>query len=230
MTAWRVAKSLDKLLAEVNARFPNRPKGSDGDIGDADHSSRDSDHNPWVDDPASPVNVVTARDFTEGTAPGVPEIADFIVNTLVRRKDKRVKYLICDGRIWRSYDKPGIPAWTSVPYSGVNAHTKHCHVSVLADKALYDSTAGWGIYPPPKPPPYRYTHLPLKLGARNVDVAHMQKRLIALHFLAPKNQAGKSNVDGDFGRLTLAALKAWEKAKRRTVNGVLDAADARVLG
>lgn len=147
--SYRRAKSLDKLVAEVNARFPKRSKASDGWIGDPDHQSRESDHNAWVDDPATAANVVTAQDITEDDAPGVAEIADFVVATLVRRKDKRVKYLICDGRIWRSYDKPGIPAWTPAPYSGTNAHTKHCHVSVKPDKALYDSTAGWGIYPPP---------------------------------------------------------------------------------
>jgi hypothetical protein len=144
---YRCAKSLDKLLAEVNARFPPRSKASDGWIGDAAHATRDSDHNPWVKD--GTVGVVTARDFTEDDAPGVPEIADLIVSTLVRRKDKRVKYVIHEGRIWRSYDKPGIPAWHPAPYTGTNSHTKHVHVSVLPTKALYDSTAGWGIYPAP---------------------------------------------------------------------------------
>ena len=52
MVEWRMAKSLDALLAKVNALSPNRNKTSDGGIGDAEHASRGSDHNPWVTDGA----------------------------------------------------------------------------------------------------------------------------------------------------------------------------------
>jgi hypothetical protein len=43
---WRVAKSLDRLLAQVNRLASDRSKASDGAIGDAKHQSRESDHNP----------------------------------------------------------------------------------------------------------------------------------------------------------------------------------------
>lgn len=77
--------------------------------------------------------------------------------------------------------------------------------------------------------PFRYTRLPLRFGDRSVDVKHMQQRLIALRFLAARDTSGRSNADEVFGRTTLAALKAWEKATGRPVNGVFDLADARVL-
>ena len=40
-TAWRIAKSLDTLLAQLNALAPHRSKLSDGSIGDAAHATRD---------------------------------------------------------------------------------------------------------------------------------------------------------------------------------------------
>lgn len=135
---WRLAESLDALRDEVNARWPNRSKVSDGTIGDAAHASRDSDHNPWVKDGTT--GVVTAMDVTDDG-----NIAEVIVATLVKRRDPRVKYLIHNRQIWRSYDKPGIPAWTPAPYTGDNPHLKHVHVSVNSDKADYDSRAPWGI-------------------------------------------------------------------------------------
>ncbi len=148
----RPAKSIAALRAEVDARFPHRSKASDGMLGDADHATRDSDHNPWVRD--GKVGVVTAVDITEDSAPGVPEIADLIVATLIEGRDARVKYLIHEGLIWRSYDKVLgsrlINAWQPAPYAGPNGHFHHCHVSVWDSKALYDSTAPWGIWPAPK--------------------------------------------------------------------------------
>lgn len=141
--SWRLAKALDELRAEVDERWPNRSRVSDGTIGDAEHATRDSDHNPWVKD-ARGEGVVTAIDIT-GSDADRPDIADFIVHTIIRRRDKRVKYVIHDRQIWRSYNKPGIPAWTPAPYMGKNAHLKHVHVSVKPEPAAYDSTVHWGV-------------------------------------------------------------------------------------
>jgi hypothetical protein len=44
--SWRLAKALEELRGEVNARWPNRDKSSDGSIGDTSHAARKSDHNP----------------------------------------------------------------------------------------------------------------------------------------------------------------------------------------
>lgn len=143
--AWRVARALDVLLAEINAMAPNRSKVSDGSIGDAAHSARFSDHNP------NAAGVVCARDFTHDPAHGcdAPTIAEFI-RERGKAGDRRVKYVISNARIasgeFSAADRVrGRRAWEWWPYSGINAHRHHVHVSVSAEKRYYDSTAPWGV-------------------------------------------------------------------------------------
>ncbi|MCY1042019.1 peptidoglycan-binding protein [Corallococcus sp. bb12-1] len=139
---YRLASSLNQLRNELNLCAPSRSKSSDGWIGDAAHASRESDHNPWVKDAGT--GIVTACDFTHDPAHGA-DMNDFVAH-LVRRRDLRIKYIIWNQRIWRSYkSKSDAPSWASQAYSGKNRHTKHAHVSVSAKKELYDSTASWGI-------------------------------------------------------------------------------------
>lgn len=138
---WRMAKSLDVLLATVNAEFPGRSKASDGGIGNAEHASRDSDHNPWVMD--GKTGVVTARDFTNDPAHGL--VSESLAEALRASRDPRIKYIISNRKIAASYPAGGKPAWAWRPYSGANAHNHHCHLSVHPEKALYDSTAPWAL-------------------------------------------------------------------------------------
>lgn len=43
---WRLSKGLERLRAQVNDKWPNRRKDSDGSVGDTSHAARPSDHNP----------------------------------------------------------------------------------------------------------------------------------------------------------------------------------------
>ena len=146
--AWRLALALAQLREELDAAAPARSRASDGTIGDAAHASRDSDHNPWVTDRG--VGVVTAIDLTDDDAHGadMAKLADH----LLRKRDPRIKYLIHNARIASSYPTSSTPAWTWRPYSGVNAHRKHLHVSVQPEHALYDSRAGWDVKAALRPP------------------------------------------------------------------------------
>lgn len=145
--AWRVARSLDKLLAQINAYARNRSKISDGSIGDANHSSRVSDHNP------DPRGIVHARDFTHSPSRGFD--AHAFVRRLGKAGDRRIKYLISN----RQISNPSIGAGRWRPYSGINAHTQHAHVSVVYS-SLEDNTANWPglgtsanvVTTPPAPP------------------------------------------------------------------------------
>lgn len=133
-------KGLDVLLEEINSIAPGRSKASDGWIGDAAHQNRDSDHNPETI-PGNPPEQVDARDFTHDPAHG----ADMgkISEKLRKSKDRRIKYVIFNRRIFSSYAVNGYPAWTWRPYSGDDPHTGHMHISVVDNP--HDLTTPWGI-------------------------------------------------------------------------------------
>lgn len=138
MAAWIVAESLDKLLDQLNALAPNRSKASDGSIGDAAHATRDSDHNPWVVLAGQPL--VTARDFTHDPGGGL-DCAQ-LRDALLRSRDPRIKYLIFNRQI--TSGATGSSPWVSRAYSGANPHTKHLHLSVVADRRCR-ATNAWDL-------------------------------------------------------------------------------------
>lgn len=133
MPSWRVAKSLETLRRQVNDMAPGRSTASDGTIGDQSHQIRNSDHNPNAD------NVVTALDITHDPAHGVD--AGAMAEMLRLSQDPRIKYIISNKRIASSKVQP----WVWRPYNGADAHTKHFHVSVMADPKLYDDTRPWAL-------------------------------------------------------------------------------------
>lgn len=139
-----MAKSLDQLLAEINASAPNRSKVSDGSIGDENHQSTDSDHNPWCHG-----WVVTARDFTHDPNGGFDSYAyaewqrqrcrgDILLNG---QREIRVKYIISNRRIASPTQN-----WVWRTYTGSNPHDHHVHVSVdcTPEGGYMDSVTPWG--------------------------------------------------------------------------------------
>jgi lysozyme family protein len=138
---WRVAAALKQLRAQADAAFPHRDKANDGTIGDAAHQSRASDHNPWVTDGGS--GVVTAIDITND--PGHGCAAERIVEALRASRDRRIKYLIWNRRIANASAIGAVAPWTWRAYTGPSPHDHHFHLSVKADKALYDDDTPWSI-------------------------------------------------------------------------------------
>lgn len=181
MADWRVAKSLDKLLAQINEKYPGRSKDSDGSIGNAEHKTHDSDHNAWVMD--GDMGVVTARDYTHDPAHGFNSYA--FADHLIEVRDPRIKYVISNRRIAgnEGYAKRNhAVAWQWAHYGGKNAHDHHVHVSVESTKPLYDSVADWNVDAPagPLPPvipgtkPRRPT---IRRGMFGPDVAYLKRML-----------------------------------------------------
>lgn len=111
-----LAASLAKLRDEVNTRWPNRSKVSDGWIGDTAHQARKSDHNPDWTAPGNRRGVVRALDIT---TKGID------VDLLLKHttNDSRVAYVIYNRRIY-THSR----GWYR--YTGSNPHTGHVHVSI----------------------------------------------------------------------------------------------------
>lgn len=133
--SWHLAPSLARLRDEVNAKWPNRSKASDGTIGDAAHSSRTSDHNP------NSRRSVNAIDIT---AKGIS------TDTLIAaaKKHPSVRYIIFNRRIMNR----DIGNFRSRPYSGSNPHTQHVHISLYQRRSAEDDTRSWGLGKPSSSP------------------------------------------------------------------------------
>ena len=132
---WKLAPALAKLIAETNAKWPNRSKAFDGTIGDAAHQKRDSEHNPDEN------GIVLAADITLGGT-NRAEFLDAVIG------DPRVHYVINKDKIYsRSYN------WAARPYKGANRHTGYAHVSLrnrvsesasaATVKAAANDTSSW---------------------------------------------------------------------------------------
>lgn len=137
MATWRVARSLDVLLEQIDAAAPRRSKASDGSIGDPAHHARRSDHNP------DERGVVRARDLTHDPAGGFD--AHAFAERLRQARDPRISYVISNGRWFKAY---GPTPWTWQPYTGPSPHSQHVHVSVVAGIGADESTPWAGVTAP----------------------------------------------------------------------------------
>lgn len=140
--SWVADLGVLKLRNQVDAAAPGRKKDSDGIVGDLSHQARTSDHNPEHPPPSgNPDNQVDALDLTHDPAHG----ADMGVVTEAIRlsRDRRVRYVIFNRRIFSSYASNGRKAWEWGPYDGSDPHDKHAHVSVNDEH--HDETQDWKI-------------------------------------------------------------------------------------
>jgi hypothetical protein len=205
--AWRLARALETLRAQVNLRFPARSKQSDGSIGNAEHSSRESDHNP------NGAGVVCAIDITHDPEGGVDSYA--LAETLLKNQDPRLAYVISNRRIGSGPAGPSPGVWRA--YSGKNPHDHHCHVSVRQDASKYDNAQTWdidGIAAPAPDAVASYVAPPptLRKGDKGNQVQTMQGRLNA--------HGDNIKVDGDFGPMTMNALILFQKRMGLVTDGI----------
>jgi murein L,D-transpeptidase YcbB/YkuD len=165
---WRLAHGLEQLRRQVNVRWPNRSKESDGSIGNAEHSARESDHNPDTD------GVVKAIDITHDPLHGFDSYA--FADMLLKNQDSRIKYVISNRRIGSG--DAGPQPWIWRKYTGANPHDHHCHISIKKDAAHFDSDADWKIegtaIPDPSfiPPPSLVV-----IGTTGANVEKLQTKL-----------------------------------------------------
>lgn len=127
-------------LAEATQLHPQRSKASDGVCASPDHHNQN---------PNSDHETGDAWDLTHDPVNGCD--VDALFALLVHRRDPRIKYLIRNRQMLRSYDKPGIPAWTWSTYTGSNPHKKHGHCSILP--GTRDIVVAWFTPYPDDPDP-----------------------------------------------------------------------------
>lgn len=135
MPKTQVAPSCKAVLTQANELFPGRSKATDGLIGDADHRTRDSDHNPNAN------GWVHAADLTHDPAHGID--AHAWIRAVAARRDPRVKYLISNREICYSTPVNGRAAWEWQPYKRKNPHISHVHVSIHHTDEARNDTSSW---------------------------------------------------------------------------------------
>lgn len=205
MPNWYLAKSLVQLREQVNQRWPDRDKASDGSVGDTSHQARKSksDHNPNGAGAVRAIDIDADLSSTENVG--------LLAAALQRSKDPRIKYLIWNSHITLTGD---VTKWK--PYTGANAHKHHLHVSVVNSASLYDDSKPWNLdFTAPTVIPA--TPRLLEFGAVGEDVRQLQAAL-------------KVKVDGSFGPNTLAAVKGFQLANGLRPDGMVGANTRAALG
>jgi hypothetical protein len=175
-----LAPSLDQLRDEINARWPNRDRTSDGWIGDAAHSATTSDHNP------NSRGSVNAMDIDED---GVDMAAIFAAV----KQHPSSRYWIYEGKLYHR-----LRGWKPETYYGDNKHTKHGHLSIDQTAAAEQDTRSWGLNTTTGG-----IMLP-KYGDKGPEVRYWQRVLIAAGESLPKYGA-----DGSYGGEMKAAVLSW---------------------
>lgn len=210
---WRVARSLEVLLAQFDAASPGRSRASDGAIGNAAHVAEgwtNSDHNPWY--PLPNGGIVTARDFTHDPAHGMDIAA--IADQLAASRDPRIKYVIANRRILDS--RAGNNPWRWMPYSGPSPHTEHVHLSVMNNPSC-DDLRPWRLplfhnVPAPTPTPGGF--LMALTDAEQVEILAGIRALKPGMVLPARSVNCRTSKDDQYGH---------------TLNAEAEAADARAV-
>lgn len=125
------------LRAQVNKRFPNRDKTSDGWIGDRAHAARKSDHNPdskgWVH-----ALDIDADLLGKGQKARSRKLAQELADQLIEYArsgepgSDRIKYVVYDNHIASGTYAKQFWTWRK----GSWGHEHHIHVSFTDEKPV----------------------------------------------------------------------------------------------
>jgi hypothetical protein len=212
-SSWRLARSLDVLRDEIEAKYPGTTVWT---IGDAAHQSDYSDHNPNDNDVVCAIDVKGNAGLDLG----------LFVKHLIGDAHTNFRYVIFNRKIY--HRKNGFKA---EDYNGSNAHKDHAHVSVGngpdgRSTSGYDSSAPWGIADlgepatpvKPRKPSTEENRLgdkmlTLKRGSKGTDVRRLQGLLTANGY--------KTTIDGIFGEQTEKKVKEFQSKHAKPVDGIV---------
>jgi peptidoglycan hydrolase-like protein with peptidoglycan-binding domain len=203
--AWRLAPSLVSLRSEINGKWPNRDKRSDGTVGNAEHSSRVSDHNPNERD------LVNAIDID---VDGI-NVAELIA---AYKKHPSTNYYIYNRKIFSSRFK-----FIGRPYFGANQHKSHVHLSIKQTIAAEQSRVAWFTEATTTWPLPRYLFFGNRADAKGprklvyVDgLGGYGKYRWPIEFI---QQEVGAPITGIFDAKTESAVKAWQARQKIPVTG-----------
>jgi hypothetical protein len=126
----KLSKAAVQLREQIDDSFPSRDRTSDGWIGDTRHAARPSDHNPDANGWVRAIDL--DRDLSGRAKPDLmPDLADQIRLLCKSKREKRIAYIIFDGRIASSKK-----SWAWREYTGANKHNHHMHVSFTKEADL----------------------------------------------------------------------------------------------
>jgi hypothetical protein len=117
------------LRAQVDRRWPDRHRSSDGIMGDARHRAGASDHNRG-----------DAIDLTHSPEHGFDSraLAELLRHQMSHNAAGRITYIISNSAICSPRD-----GWKWRRYDGANPHKNHVHISIKA--ALRGEVRPWKI-------------------------------------------------------------------------------------
>ena len=127
----RLSKAAIQLRNQIDDCFPDRDRRSDsGAYSDPKHRARKSDHNP------DEKNWVHAYDCDRDLHPrSKPDLMPYLVDQLrlacKSKTEKRISYIIFDGRICSH-----LLNWKWRKYTGANKHNHHVHFSFKKEAQL----------------------------------------------------------------------------------------------
>jgi hypothetical protein len=127
----KLCKAGIQLREQIDDDYPDRDRRSDGWIADARHLAKgNSDHIP-VD------GIVRALDIDADLSAHKEEAYALVekIRKCAKRGDKRIKYIIFDGKIMSSTLN-----WKRRKYRGPNPHKSHFHISFTT---LGDNDGKW---------------------------------------------------------------------------------------
>jgi hypothetical protein len=122
--SWKPVAGIVALRDQVNKRWPDRDKRSDGIVGDTAHQARPSDHNP---DSRGLVHAIDIDEDLRGSKNDNVWLADQIIAyaRMKRPGSSRLKYVIYENQIASGTHGDHFWTWRGDNYD----HTIHMHIS-----------------------------------------------------------------------------------------------------
>lgn len=216
----RLVKAGVTLRDQLNKRFPNRDKRSDGWVGDRAHQARKSDHNPDKNGWVHAIDI----DENMGSNPGrqgatAKEFADQLIKYAREGKDGgRLKYVVYENKIASGTHPNKYWVWRD----GNWGHTQHIHVSFTEkaqeDGSKFDLPIFRNEVAPQKPSSKPVNPIPfpgnafVSYGKKNDYIKQMQKQLIAKGYKIP------AGATGNYFEQTERAVQQFYRQEMKTTS------------